>query len=97
MPFPIQTDALMSRPGYYAVTKTDAKTCLHLAAATGIVKFVDALLRGMSDETGRVRLVNLPDKDGQTALHIAANRTVYATHACSGLSATLNSPTWDAP
>ena len=58
------------------VTETDAKSCLHLAAATGVAKFIDDVLAAISDETGRSQLVNLPDKDGRTALHIAANRTV---------------------
>ena len=45
----------------------------------------------MGDEADRVRLVNQPDTDGQTALHIAANRTVYAAHARDGLSSAPDS------
>lgn len=63
-----------------AVAESDGKTCLHLAAATGMVKFVDAVLAAIEDETDRKRLVNLPDEEGQTALHIAANRTVYVSY-----------------
>lgn len=58
-----------------APTKTDLQTCLHVAAATGTAKFIDAVLAEIDDEDERQRLVNLRAKDGRTALHIAANRT----------------------
>jgi ankyrin repeat protein len=66
-----------------SVSEMDGKSCLHLAAATGVVKFIDAVLEevgrssGGDDNEAVAWLVNLQDSGGRTALHIAANRTVY--------------------
>ena len=57
----------------------DGRTALHVAAATGLSRFVSALLnatrQGPGGDAAVRQLANTQDREGRTALHQAANRT----------------------
>ncbi|KAG8236536.1 hypothetical protein J437_LFUL015810 [Ladona fulva] len=49
------------------------RTSLHLAATRAASSIIEAILDSELDESARQRLVNKPDINGHTALHLAAN------------------------
>ena len=71
------------QPAATVVNPANNRSALHLAAMYGVDAFVHALLeRVAADDSGgstmRLReFLDLQDVDGMTALHVAANRTMY--------------------